>query len=43
MRVYKIALHVSALRPSLEAEQVLQDLQNVTAGPVTPVQPLKLA
>jgi hypothetical protein len=26
MRVYKIALHVSALRPPSEAEQVLQDL-----------------
>jgi hypothetical protein len=26
MRVYRIALHVSALRPSSEAEQVLQDL-----------------
>jgi hypothetical protein len=26
MRVYRIALHVSALRPPSEAEQVLQDL-----------------
>jgi hypothetical protein len=26
MRVYRIALHVSVLRPSSEAEQVLQDL-----------------
>jgi hypothetical protein len=26
MRVYKIALHVSAIRPSSEAKQVLQDL-----------------